>query len=391
MNRNRHLESLRKKLLKVAPEGDLDSLARDRAQVRMPGTILEGLSRSRDAGKTLDSLGAVRGGRSTEAETSALRKLTNGELDDVSPREELHLEAIVEEEARPVSFIIGGRFEDLPAPWAHYNDIGGPIRQGIEDAIPMIGRVEVPSCFPGDEPKYLGTGFIVGRNLMMTNRHVAELFVRGVGTERSRLSFLPGALAAIDFEREKGFSPGDRSSSVAITGIVMVHPYWDMALFQVDELVSGTLGLPLSVCSPEDLEDREIAVIGYPGRSRDRSFTALELERKYFGNVFGVKRLAPGEIREREQIESFGHSVSAMTHDSSTLPGNSGAAILDVASGEIVGLHFAGITLKANYCVPTFELARDPRIIDAGLNFQGSVPATDEWAGYWKLANPENG
>ena len=42
-----------------------------------------------------------------------------------------------------------------------------------------------------------------------------------------------------------------------------------------------------------------------------------------------------------------------MTHDSSTLGGNSGSALIDVATGRVVGLHFAGRYLEANYAVPT--------------------------------------
>ncbi len=132
-------------------------------------------------------------------------------------------------------------------------------------------------------------------------------------------------------------------------------------------------------------------MIGYPGRSRDRSAKAVELEQKHFGDIFGVKRIAPGEIRQRERIESFDHLVPAMTHDSSTLPGNSGSAIVDVSSGFVLGLHFAGITLKANYSVPAFELARDQRVIDAGVMFEkGGLPQTIEWEQFWKLSDPDN-
>ena len=46
-----------------------------------------------------------------------------------------------------------------------------------------------------------------------------------------------------------------------------------------------------------------------------------------------------------------------MTHDASTLGGNSGSAVIDIDSGDIVALHFAGEYLKANYAVPMYELA----------------------------------
>lgn len=378
-------------LTKVAPGGNLESLARRGPAGPTTESVPEGLASGRFAGGILDHrVTRESHGQSEEVEESALRKLSKGDFDDLSPREELRLEAIVEERGRPVSFIIEGKFQDLPAPWVHYNDATLPIRRRIEGAIPSIGRVEAPSPFPGEAPDHLGTGFIVGRNLMMTNRHVAELFVRGVGQNRSRLTFVPGIAAAIDFRREKGFSPSDRSASAALVDVIMVHPYWDMALFRVEGLPSEIGVLPLSVCAPEDLGDREIAVIGYPARSRDRSPKAVDLEKKHFGTIFGVKRIAPGEIRSRERVESFNHFVPAMTHDSSTLPGNSGSAILDVHTGEIVGLHFAGITLKANYSVPTFELARDRRVVDCGLRFEGRLPPpTNEWSQFWKVAESE--
>ena len=41
-----------------------------------------------------------------------------------------------------------------------------------------------------------------------------------------------------------------------------------------------------------------------------------------------------------------------MEHDASTLGGNSGSAVIDLETGEAVGLHFAGSYLQANYAVP---------------------------------------
>lgn len=382
MNQTRHLSSLRKKLKKVAGGQDLQALVRDKSAPLGGG--LEAAVETEFAGARLDNL--VSG--TPEEQANVLRKAENGDFDNMTPREQLQLEAIIEEVGRPVAFIRGGIFDRLPPPWEHFNNDDGKIRHRILAAIPQIGRVEAAASFPSGPSRHMGTGFIVGPNLMMTNRHVAELFVRGVG--RRQFSFVPSVSPKLDFSRELGFNETDLSGNVKIGAVLMVHPYWDMALFRIDNLPAGIAGLPLSVQSPEELRDREVAVIGYPGRSRDRSPKAVELEKKYFGTTFGVKRLAPGEIGEIEGIESFRHVVSAMTHDSSTLPGNSGAAILDVSTGEVVGIHFAGITLKNNYSVPMYALARDRRVIDAGLNFIGSAKATDEWEDFWKVADPEN-
>ena len=376
MPRDASLHALRRKLAKVAGASKIESLAKDRTSGESRESGLESLpgsSRGRTGG--LENHVEV----SFDAESAALRKIEDGDFDDISPRERRHLEAIVEEEGRPVVFVIDDQFDTLLAPWTHLN--ADPVRTRINSVIPSIGRIEDIS---GGIPQHIGTGFIVGPNLMMTNRHVAEAFVRGVGRLRNQLSFVPGIESAIDFRRENELDPNDLSTSLRLTDVVMVHPFWDMALFRVEGLSVASGALKLSVRAPEDLTGRHIVAIGYPGRGNDRSRRAVQLERKVFGTTFGVKRLAPGEIEMRSRIESFEHVVPAMTHDSSTLAGNSGSAIIDVETGEVVGLHFAGQTLKANYSVPTFELARDARVVDAGVNFVASVPTTDEWDRAWR-------
>ncbi len=223
-----------------------------------------------------------------------------------------------------------------------------------------------------------GTGFLVGDNLLMTNRHVARLFTDGVGMTQ-RLAYRVGD-AAVDFRRWVDSSQDDRTAYFAVVKVEMIHPFWDMALLRVDGLSEEFRPLALSVRAPEDLLDHDIIAVGYPARD-DRS--DLDLQDQIFSGQYNVKRLQPGKLRTRARIESFENRVDAVTHDSSTLGGNSGSAIMDVQTGEVVGLHFAGEYLRANYAVPAYELARDGRIADLGLNFNGSVPATNHWASAW--------
>jgi endonuclease G, mitochondrial len=56
----------------------------------------------------------------------------------------------------------------------------------------------------------------------------------------------------------------------------------------------------------------------------------------------------------------------------------------------VVGLHFAGEYLKANYAVPMFELARDPRVAPR-LNFDGVVAATSDFDPAWRSINVASG
>ncbi|MCW1887017.1 DNA/RNA non-specific endonuclease [Luteolibacter flavescens] len=352
------LEARRKKLQKlINSAGDLESLVQGGGEESLESMDIDGL----------------RG-----AKIEALDKVVQGDFDAMREGDFELTEAVVEENGRQVSFVINGSFEDLPDPWLHLNV--GLFRTNIESAIPAIGRVERFSA-SGLSTKHVGTGFIVGNGLMMTNRHVAAAFVKGVGTG-SQLAFIPGISPALDFGRERDFIPTDLMGTLKITGIRMIHPFWDMALLEVTDVPSGIKPLKLSVESPEELISRNIAVIGYPGRGNDRSAKAVELEEKNFGDIFGVKRIAPGEIDGRESTLSYKHQVPSMIHDCSTLAGNSGSALVAVDSGLVLGLHFKGITLEANFSVPMHELARDRRVTEL-LEFEGIVPATNAWDDFW--------
>ena len=73
------------------------------------------------------------------------------------------------------------------------------------------------------------------------------------------------------------------------------------------------------------------------------------------------------------KTSSFAKMVPAATHDCSTLGGNSGSAVIDLDTGEVLALHFGGLYHEKNYCVPAFELSRDDRVIATGIQFAGGA------------------
>lgn len=302
---------------------------------------------------------------------SGLEKIARGF--DPSDEEAGQLEAIIIPDKRPAAFIRNGTYTISHKLWQHLEK--PEFRKCIEAAIPSIGRVELP-----DNPSipFGGTGFIVGDGLMMTNRHVANLFASGLGT---RVQFKPDESAAIDFKREYG---SEDSLAVRVEKVLMIHPHWDMALLKVSGLPVSVKPLNLTVRNPEELNKLEVVAIGYP--AFDPRNSAAE-QQTIFGGVFNVKRLLPGKLNGRQEYPSFRHTVSAMKHDCTTLGGASGSALIDVKTGEVVGLHFAGAYLESNYSVPMFELARDSRVVQAGLNFKGPVIPTTEWAAAWTIAD----
>lgn len=304
-------------------------------------------------------------GLAAAARSAAEKLLTNRELD---PREQFALEAIIIPGERPaVNIGADGAFTVAMPMFAAFST-DARLRAAIQGALPSIGRIEVTG-YPG--LPFGGTGFVVGPGLLMTNRHVAELFAAGLGSHG--LAFKPGMAAGVDFHREQATL---ESHPLKIACVVMIHPYWDMALLRVEGL-EGHAPLIISAEPPESLLDRAVAVVGYPAFDPRN---APDVQNTVFRGIYNVKRLLPGKVGVRRSIASFGNDVLALTHDASTLGGNSGSAMFDPNTASVLGLHFAGLYLDANFTVPTWELARDDRLHAAGVNFASN--GTADAAGY---------
>ena len=95
------------------------------------------------------------------------------------------------------------------------------------------------------------------------------------------------------------------------------------------------------------VESRPVYVLGYPAKPESNQYEPDVLT-AYFRNTFGTKRFAPGHII-RDVASSDGTTV--FDHDASTLGGNSGSCVVDLANdGQLVaGLHFAGLKNKENH------------------------------------------
>ncbi len=286
------------------------------------------------------------------------------------------LEAIILPDLRPAIDIVDDTFSVTHPLWRRLSE-DASIRTRIESVIPSIGRIELPG---NNKYPYGGTGFVVGDGLLMTNRHVAEIFAQGLGDRK--LAFLDGAKAAIDFKHEQGRPPGPM---LDVVRVVMIHPFWDMAILAVDGIPDSAKSLRLSLSDARDLVGHDIFVIGYPTFDpRNPS----DVQADVMAGRYGVKRLQPGELQGGMNTASFGKMVPAATHDCSTLGGNSGSAVLDLDNGEVLALHFGGAYQKQNYAVPAFELGRDSRVIATGVRFAGNPPGgTNDWPGWWSRAD----
>jgi endonuclease G len=285
------------------------------------------------------------------------------------------LEAIINEDLRPAVYVQDGTFTMTHPLWTRLSQ-DAAIKRRIEQAIPSIGRIELPdSGYP-----YGGTGFVVGDGLIMTNRHVAELFASGLGDKR--LNFLDGSKAGIDFLQEQDRPTGPMLS---VRKVVMIHPYWDVAILSVEGLPATRQPLKLSLKDARDMVGHDIFVVGYPAfDGRNPS----DVQQNLFDGHFGVKRLQPGALQGGMKTSSFAKMVAAATHDCSTLGGNSGSAVIDLDTGEVLALHFGGLYHEKNYCVPAFELSRDDRVIATGVKFAGAAGGGEhDWDDWWARAD----
>lgn len=286
-------------------------------------------------------------------------------------------EAIIDEDIRPAFDIVGGTFDAPHQLWTKLKteDV---LRQRIEAVIPSVGRIELPG---NRRIPYGGTGFVVGRNLLMTNRHVAELFALGLG-DRS-LTFISGAASAINFSRENGRPP---DADLRARKVRMIHPYWDMAVLEVEELPAQHPTLKLSLTDARELRPgHEIFVIGYPAFDPRNP---ASVQNKLFDSRYGIKRLQPGALQGNGRTASFGKLVDAAAHDCSTLGGNSGSAVFDLSTGEVLALHFGGLYHEKNFGVPAAELSRDSRVVAAGVVFAGAPSGgPNGWGDWWQKAD----
>ncbi|MGH6786647.1 MAG: DNA/RNA non-specific endonuclease [Novosphingobium sp.] len=312
-------------------------------------------------------------GFSTDEVVAVSDKIGRGEA--LGPREDYITEAIILPDLRPAIDVLGGSYDTDHPQWRDYVR-GTPAHAVFTARIPAVGRIEIPGH---PSAPYGGTGFVVGPNLVMTNRHVARIFTSGLGQRSLVLDaeIDPG----IDFDRERG------STDCAVLGVrrvVMIHPYWDMALLEVEGLGERPV-LSLGRFEPSEASPRRIGVIGYPAFD-SRNDAAVQNE--VFRGVYNIKRFQPGLWRGRREIESFGKDVPAGTHDSSTLGGNSGSAVVDALTGLIAGLHFGGLYKDSNFAVPAIDLARDGRVIDAGVAIEGGGRReSGAWDQWWARAD----
>ena len=272
----------------------------------------------------------------------------------VSPPSGLILETIVDKE-RPVLFVENDWInqDDVWAPGDEAKDlIAATVAQKarLQPLMPLIGRIDA-THFPNME--FVGSGWLIAPDVVVTNRHVASLIARWDGRKFTFRRGVGGNTMTSTFDTLREFDDLDLDDSrrFAVTEVLYIEPEsapCDIAFLKVARRTDGTEPTHIRV-APADLgDDERVLVVGYPARATRKVIPDQDLMEKLYRNRFDVKRAAPGFTMSNQQ--------GSARHDCTTLGGNSGSVVLDLRTGEAVGLHFAGLYEEANYAVPASAL-----------------------------------
>jgi endonuclease G len=282
-------------------------------------------------------------------------------------RSEFAQETIVLRTGRPVLAVIGGEaqlvFSDPESSvWkSRLRDASAH----LVSAARAVGRIEVE----GHSLAWLGTGWLVRPDVVVTNRHVAAEFGRNDGTSFVFKQGISGSQmkASVDFLEEIGST---RERTFRLNRILHIEDADgpDLAFVSVTPTGEHSLAAPIRLSTHSE-NNEMVAVIGYP--ARDSRIPDQQLMDEIFGNVYDKKRLAPGQLT--------GSDSTSLRHDCSTLGGNSGSVVMSLRTGEAVGLHFAGRFLVSNFAVPGAVVAeRLDRVLNGRTRPGPAQPAVPD-------------
>ncbi|MEM8963592.1 MAG: DNA/RNA non-specific endonuclease [Acidobacteriota bacterium] len=248
------------------------------------------------------------------------------------------LEAIVLAELRPPYLIrddvivIAGEFDHLDVLETH--------KANLEKVAKNVGRVDLLNH---RTRRYAGTGWLIADDIVVTNRHVAQIFAQPNlfgGYEMRSGAFNERLRVEVDYVREHDTDGIDRRASVKEVLFIAGSGEPDIAFLRV--ATNGDV-TPLVLETKPVEEGTVVAAIGYPASDGGRNDADLMAE--LFGDIYDVKRFAPGLVTGHLEDGTY------VLSDYTSLGGNSGSPVIDLTTGKAIGLHFAGAFREANFAV----------------------------------------
>jgi hypothetical protein len=230
--------------------------------------------------------------------------------------------------ARPALIIENDKILSPPDNWA------GLLRRQEAD-IKAVSAATGIFTRAGQEPS--GTGFIVAPGLVMTTKYVAEYARTRSKSEKDSLKF---CLRGVDQDKCLSvgatiYVGGSEDRKIALVEILN-H---DIA---VDPYISFWQPLPTA----NELTGRYVYVMGFPYYD---ARMPPEFMDRLLGKIVGRKRLMPGRVLAVGQktpgglIEEGLGAPPLITTDISTSGGAGGGPLVDLATGKVIAVSYAGV------------------------------------------------
>jgi hypothetical protein len=268
------------------------------------------------------------------------------------------LETIVLANSRPAIAVMGGTFD---APEDGWKDLER-LRAIIDPAIPATGRIETP----GHRLPWIGTGVVVGDDLVAVARHTIDEILPGPGRlARSTVFFNPSEYS-------------QPSTQFEATECVLRHPVWNIAFLRVPGL--KTSGIRPLVSAPHPpAQGEKVFRVTYVERD-PRVDGALQTQ-VFGGRLNGAKWILPGTVtaappRRQSELKKDAERGDMLAYDTNTL-GGTGGPVVSLDTGYLLGFGVIRLYLVGNWAVPMWEVIRDRRVRELGIAVPPDAPPPD--------------
>ncbi|WP_421853455.1 trypsin-like peptidase domain-containing protein [Oricola sp.] len=324
----------------------------------------------------------------------------------------VHLEALVELVGRPAVRIQNGEIPfDTSNPalgqWAA--DLI-PLRDQIKPLADAVGRIDIKTSGGW---RHVGTGFVIGRGQVMTNRHVLDALAEEFPVSPGRYEMRLTADASINFDPDATNEDSRyKIKSVISYGSQRIGRYvdlskLDMAILEI-ETDNGSGGHPAPVdmqtVSTSDAVREQIILVGYPAEpgyasaptAQQAALDYWDRIREIYNRDFGSKYLSPGLIKLRPGGMEGDERNWAFSHDATTMGGNSGSVVTTLDERiALCGLHFGGKTFSRNMAhdISSIDLNEDlvsPTRTESTGSRQGAGMLEDLADGVVNVADTDN-
>jgi tetratricopeptide (TPR) repeat protein len=256
----------------------------------------------------------------------------------------------------PALLVRNGHFDKPPPEW-----------EILEAHRPAIERTMRSVCLFAQQEKSsvpYGMGFLIGPRTLLTHRSMAPWRPgrEGQPPEAAPQLWLAFAdrneVVPPEFEKSEFSEASKRGNLIRVTvDSVREDPSGACAIrFTTEPESTASIPPPLAVeTGSSDLTGRKVYIVGYPSLTDQRVDPTVV--KQIMGTANVALRVQPGVIAEVAGPEGI-----EIRHNCFTIGGNGGSPLIDLATGRLLGLHYAGFYtpgpegLKSGSALAVFQL-----------------------------------